>query len=418
MKRIPRPDLAKLRRLGFAGTPRWARRAIAALAALLLLFLAYGAGAYTDQQFPELVPVIGGGQSRTQLDEPAQQQALRIIEAHYWTQDLNGEALTDGGIQGMVQALNDPFTTYLTPGEYRSEQEDYAGQHHKQIGVYLDYTGAGPVVTGIVPASPAQSAGLEAGDLILAVDGRSTAGAPSTTVGNWIDGSGAEVSLLLQRGSQQLTVPVTAGAFTSPTVVSTKLPGDILYLRIYEFGDSTAQEFTQQLRNGLPAKGIVLDLRGNGGGYVSAAVAVVSSFVAGGEVYSTRGRGTVQRNDVSGNVIAPSAPLTVLVDQNTASASEITAGSLLVHGRARLVGERTYGKGSEQEDFPLSNGGDLHLTVMHWYLPNGKWIGDHRGIEPSRVVALPQPWDMYDVATPGRGDAQDPQLQAALTMLP
>lgn len=410
VKRIRRPDLTS--------PPPWLRRVMAALVVVLIACAAFVAGAYTDQQLPEVVPVIGGGQSRSQLDEPAQQQALRIIEAHYWSDHVDGPALTDGSIQGMVQALGDPFTSYLTPAQYRAEQEDYAGRHAAQIGVFLDYAGANPVVTGIVPGSPAQRAGLEAGDAVLAVDGRSTTGVGSTTVGTWVDGSGRQVSLLVQRGAQQLTVPVTPGTFSSPTVASTKLPGDILYVRIYEFGDSTAQEFTQQLRAGLPAKGIVLDLRGNGGGYVSAAVAVVSSFVSRGEVFSTRGRGHVQRTNVSGKAIAPSTPLVVLVDQSTASASEITSGSLLDHGRARLVGERTYGKGSEQEDFPLSNGGDLHLTVRHWYLPDGKWIGNHRGIEPSRVVALPQPWDMYDVATPQRSDAQDTQLQAALTTLP
>ncbi|MBO0702999.1 MAG: PDZ domain-containing protein [Candidatus Dormibacteraeota bacterium] len=415
--RLPGPDATNLRARRSARTT-WARRTAGALLAVLLLCVAFAAGAFTDQRFPEVVPVIGGGQSRAQLDEASQQQALRIIQAHYWDQDLNGRSLTDGSIQGMVQSLNDPFTSYLTPAEYRAEQRDYAGQHHEQIGIFLDYSGPNPVITGIVPGSPAQKAGIEAGDAILRVDGRSTAGVASTTVGSWIDGSGARVSLLLQRGARQLTVPVTPGAFSSPTVVSAKLPGDVLYIRIYEFGDSTAQEFTQQLRSGLPAKGIVLDLRGNGGGYVSAAVTVVSSFVSKGEVFSTKGRGVVHRTDVSGNVIAPRTPLVVLVDGNTASASEITSGSLLVHGRARLVGERTYGKGSEQEDYPLSNGGDLHLTVMHWYLPNGKWIGNHKGIQPNRVVALPKPWDMYDVATPQRSGRQDTQLQAALAMLP
>lgn len=398
--------------------PRWARRALAALGGVLVLFVVFGAGAYTDQQFPEVVPVIGGGQSRTQLDDPAQQQAQRVIEAHYWSPKVDGPALTNGSIQGMVEALHDPFTSYLTPAQYRAEQQGYAGQHQAQIGVYLDYAGATPVVTGISPDSPAQKAGIEAGDAILSVDGRATTGVSETTVGSWIDGApGTPVQLTLQRGAGQLTASVTPGAFTSPTVVSTKLPGDILYLRVYQFGDTTAQEFTQQLRAGLPAKGIVLDLRGNGGGYVSAAVAVVSSFVAKGEVFSTKGRGVVQRTEVTGKAIAGSTPLVVLVDQNTASASEITSGSLLVHGRARLVGERTYGKGSEQEDYPLSNGGDLHLTVMHWYLPNGRWIGNHKGIEPNQVVALAQPWDMYDVATPQRSGAQDAQLQAALTLL-
>ncbi len=394
------------------------RRALTAIVVLLALCVAYVAGAYTDQQFPEVVPVVGGGQNRAQLDEPAQQQALRIIEAHYWSQHLSGGALTDGSIQGMVQALNDPFTSYLTPAQYREEQETYAGQHSEQIGVFLDYAGANPIVTGIVPDSPAQKAGIEAGDAIVEVGGHSTNGVDSTTVGNWIDGSRGPVSILLQRGAQQLTVPVTPGRFSSPTVVSTTLPGDILYLRIYEFGDTTAQEFTQRLRAGLPAKGIILDLRGDGGGYVSDAVAVVSSFVGRGEIFSTQGRGQVQRTNVSGSVVAPSTPLVVLVDQNTASASEITSGALMDHGRAQLVGERTYGKGSEQEDFQLSNGGDLHLTVRHWFLPNGEWIGNHKGIEPNRVVALPQPWDMYDVATPQRSGAQDTQLQAALGMLP
>lgn len=387
------------------------------MAIVLLVVLAFGAGAFTDQRYPEVVPVIGGGQSRTQVDGPAEQQALRIIEAHYWDQHVNGTALTNGSIQGMVQGLNDPFTQYFTPAEYQAEQQSYAGDHHGQVGVFLDYNGKNPIVTGIVPGSPAQAAGLEAGDVLLEVDSKSTTDVGEATVGKWIDGSDSAAELLVQRGTKQLTISVTPGVFTSPTVVSTKLPGDILYLRIYEFGDTTAQEFTQQLKAGLPAKGIVLDLRGNGGGYVSAAVAVVSSFISKGEVFSTKGRGVVQRTDVTGNAIAPTTPLVVLVDQNTASASEITSGSLMVHGRARLVGERTYGKGSEQEDFPLSNGGDLHLTVMHWYLPNGKWIGNHKGIEPNKVVKLPEPWDMYDVATPERSDAQDTQLQAALAML-
>ncbi|MBO0708237.1 MAG: PDZ domain-containing protein, partial [Candidatus Dormibacteraeota bacterium] len=229
MKRISGPDLTRLRRLRLPG-PRWAHRSIATLVVVLLLCAAYVAGAYTDQQFPEVVPVIGGGQNRGQLDEPAQQQALRIIEAHYWSEHVDGQALTNGSIQGMVQSLNDPFTSYLTPAQYREEQEGYAGEHSEQIGVFLDYTGPNPVVTGIVPHSPAQQAGIEAGDSILAVDGRPTTGVASATVGNWIDGSGAPVSLVLQRGTQQLTVPVTAGRFSSPTVVSTKLPGDILYV--------------------------------------------------------------------------------------------------------------------------------------------------------------------------------------------
>ncbi|MGH7911146.1 MAG: S41 family peptidase, partial [Candidatus Dormibacteraceae bacterium] len=191
--------------------PRWARRPTAGLAFLLLLLVAYGAGAYTDQRFPEVVPVIGGGQSRAQLDEAAQQQALRVIEAHYWTQEVNGRALTNGSIQGIVQSLDDPFTAYLTPAEYAAEQQTYAGQHQRQVGVYLDYSGPNPIVTGIVPGSPAQQAGIEAGDTIESVDGAPTTGKSSTQVGDEIDVSKGSVTLGLERGAMQLTVAVTPG---------------------------------------------------------------------------------------------------------------------------------------------------------------------------------------------------------------
>jgi carboxyl-terminal processing protease len=221
----------------------------------------------------------------------------------------------------------------------------------------------------------------------------------------------------VQRGTSTLALTMRRGSFVSPTVVSAKLPGDILYLRIYQFGDTTAQEFQQQLKAGLPAKGVILDLREDGGGYVSAATAVVSQFLPSGEVFETKGRDGTEVTRVNGNPLAPNVPLAILVDGNTASASEITSGSLQAHGRATLVGVKTFGKGSVQIDFPLTNGGDLHLTVQHWFLPNGKSVDKGVGLEPQKNVALPAPQDMYDVATPRRGGAVDPQLQAALQVL-
>ena len=397
--------------------PRWARRLAASLGVLVLVVIALGAGAWADQNYPEYVPVLGGG-SRAQLDEAAQQQALRVIEANYWNQHLNANQLSNGSINGMVDSLGDPYTRYLTPAQYRAEQQSYQGAHQAAIGVYLVFENGRPVITGVLPNSPAQKAGVEAGDVILEIDGRDTNGLNADQTSAMIDGAPqSQVKLQVRRGTGSLALTVQRGNFVSPTVVSTKLPGNILYVRIYEFGDTTAQEFRRQLKAGLPARGVILDLREDGGGYVSAAVSVVSQFVQQGEVFSIRGRSGSSTTDVSGNPLAPSIPLAILVDGNTASASEIVSGSLQAHGRATLVGVKTFGKGSVQVDFPLSNGGDLHLTVEHWYLPNGKSVDKGVGLQPNQRVSLPLPQDMYDVATPQRGGAMDPELQAAQRLL-
>jgi carboxyl-terminal processing protease len=269
----------------------------------------------------------------------------------------------------------------------------------------------------VLPASPAQQAGVQAGDAILAVNGAATAGLSAEQVSELIGTGESDVALLLERGTAQLTLSMRRVAFTSPTVVSTRLPGDVLYLRIYQFGTTTGDEFKQQLNGGLPAKGVILDLRGNGGGFVSAAVTVVSAFVASGEVLETRGRNSTQAIDVHGHAIAPTVPLVVLVDGSSASSSEIVAGALQAHHRAELVGVKTFGKGSVQVDYPLNNGGALRLTVQHWLLPNGQTVDRRRGLEPDHIVMLPAPQDMYDVATPQRSDETDTQLQAALQQL-
>jgi carboxyl-terminal processing protease len=192
----------------------------------------------------------------------------------------------------------------------------------------------------------------------------------------------------------------------------------ILYIRIYQFGATTPTEFSAALSSGLRgAKGVVLDLRGDPGGYISSADAVISQFVSSGETFELRDRdGNVERHEVTGPPLAPTVPLVVLVDGNSASASEITSGSLQVHNRAKLIGVTTFGKGSVQLDFPLRDGADLHLTIKKWYLPNGVTI-DHKGLTPDIVVTLPSPDDMFDVATPSLGYAKDTQLNAALKAL-
>ncbi len=397
-------------------TRTWVRLPVAAAALLCVLVVAFGAGVWADQRFPQFMPAFG--QNRTLLDQTTQLQALRVIQAHYWTSDLDATQLSDGSIAGMVQGLGDPFTRYLTPAQYQAQQESSEGRHPASIGVSLVFEGEQTVVSGVLPASPAQHAGIQAGDVVLAVNSQPTAGLAHDQVSALLGSPGqSEVTLLVQRGASQLTLSMHRAAFTSPTVVSTRLPGDVLYMRIYQFGTTTADEFTKQLQAGLPAHGIVLDLRRNGGGFVSAAVTVVSAFVKTGEVLETRERNRSQVTNVTGNAIAPAVPLVVLVDGGTASSSEIVAGALRAHHRAVLVGVKTFGKGSVQVDYPLNNGGALRLTVQHWLLPNGQTVDRRQGLQPDREVTLPGPQDMYDVATPQRGFDLDGQLLAALQTL-
>jgi carboxyl-terminal processing protease len=191
----------------------------------------------------------------------------------------------------------------------------------------------------------------------------------------------------------------------------------VLYVRIYQFGSETSKDFSAALKNGLPGSvGMVLDLRGDPGGFISAADDVITQFVTSGETFETHGRNGANRHQVGSEHRAPTLPLVVLVDANSASASEIVAGSLQVHHRAKLVGTTTYGKGSVQEDFVLSDGSDIHLTVERWFLPDGQTI-DHKGLSPDVAVKLASPSNAFDVAQPSQGYANDSQLNAALALL-
>jgi len=385
--------------------------------ALIALFIAFSAGVFVDQTFPDYLPYVGHG-SAGRIDLTEVQQAARLIQADYVDTNLNTSKLTQSTVQGLISGLNDPFTAYFTADQYKRLQQSYQGKY-SGIGIYLTFGSSYPVITGTVAGSPAEAAGLQAGDQITAVGDKDTKGDTADQLTTLVQGpDGTKVTLTILRAGQTLTFNITRAEISVPTVRSALIAGHIFYIRIYMFGAQTATEFASALATGLPgATGLVLDLRGNPGGYTSAAEAVISQFVTSGETFESRSRNAgTDRHQVASPHSAPTVPLVVLVDANSASASEIVAGSLQVHKRAKLVGTVTYGKGSVQEDFLLSDGADIHLTVARWYLPNGQTI-DHKGVTPDLTVTLANATDQFDVMQLSQGYAKDTQLNAALNLL-
>ncbi len=395
------------------------RAALRGGAVLAILIVTFVAGIYVDQAFPDYVPYFGH-RSVGNVDLTELQQAIRLVQADYVDAGkVDSTKLSNSTVQGLISGLGDPFTAYFDPAAYKRLQQSYQG-NYSGIGIYLSFTTGYPVITGTVPGSPAAAAGIQAGDQIVKVGDKDMKGVTADQATALIQGAdGTKVTLGISRAGQTFSVTVTRSEIHVPTVRSTEIGNSVLYIRIYQFGSDTATEFAAALSSGLPGKtGVVLDLRGDPGGFISAADAVISQFVASGETFELRDRsGSVERHTVTSPHSAPTIPLVVLVDANSASASEIVAGSLQVHNRAKLVGTVTFGKGSVQQDFELADGADIHLTVKRWYLPNGQTI-DHTGLTPDVTVTLASPSDAFDVTALSAGYAKDAQLNAALALLP
>lgn len=396
-----------------------ARRTIG-LAGILLAALALGAlaGVYADQAYPDQLPLIGNRSPADRLDQGTFDRALRVIQNDYYNPKPSYSDLSHGTVRGLVEGLGDRFSYYLDPVEYQRQLNSYAGQY-VGIGVEVNSNGEYPVIDTVFAGSPAAMAGIKPGDIVVRIDGQDVHGQTIDQTSNLIRGkAGTTVRITVDRGGQEMELPVVREPITIPSVRSTRLEAGILYIRIYSFGDSTAADFDQALKEGLPgARGVVLDLRDDGGGFIDAAQNVISQFVGSGEAFELRDHsGHVDRREVTGGPPDPAGPLVVLVNANSASASEIVAGSLRVHGRAKLVGTVTFGKGSVQQDFPLPDGSDLHITIRHWFLPDGSTV-EKKGLAPTVSAKLTSSADMFDAGKPELGHAADTQLNQALSVL-
>jgi carboxyl-terminal processing protease len=321
--------------------------------------------------------------------------ALKLIEQHFVRRDaLNPTDLTYGAIDGLVDSLGDPgHTVFLTPEQVKSENDALNGQI-TGIGVYLGEQGGAPFIQSVVSGSPAARAGLLSGDRIIAINGTSAENLSIEEVARLVRGpEGTQVTLTVihARGNSPLNVTITRSKITVPAVTWAMIPGTtIADLRIAEFSSGTTDQFTTGLRGARQAgaRGIVLDLRNNPGGFVDDAVGVASQLISGGTVY-IRQTADGQRIPVSVKAggIATDIPLAVLVDYGSASSAEITAGAIQAAKRGPLIGTRTYGTGTVLNTFDLPDGSAVRLGVEEWLTPSGEAIFPN-GIQPDQVVEL------------------------------
>jgi len=338
-------------------------------------------------------------------DRALQAEIAEKIEGSFY-KSVDAERLRERSLKGTVEALDDPFSQYLPPNEAQQFAQAVEGEF-EGVGMTVDEDRRGLRVLNSFPGSPARKAGIRKGDLISAVNGRSLAGVDSRVATGRIKGpAGTSVKLEVATGSAKpRTVRVERAKIDIPLVEGSlrERGGKTLgVVRLASFSSGAHGELRAAIDRlrARGAEGIVLDLRGNGGGLLREAVLVSSQFIEEGEIVSVRGRTRPNRTeDAQGDAIDEDIAVVVLVDGGSASASEITAGALRDRGRASLVGQRTFGKGLVQEVEPLSNGGVLDLTVANYYLPSGKTIPLRKGLRP-QVGARDNPRTARDEALP------------------
>lgn len=337
-----------------------------------------------------------------------------IIHDQYIDQPLDDEALMRGTIRGMLGELGDPYTSYMDPDEYLQANAPLEGEY-EGIGAWVDITGEYLTIISPMPGSPAEKVGLRPDDKVIAVDGEDMTGIDGNLVLRRVLGpAGSEVRLTIQRATlpEPFEVVIVRERIVVPAVEGRLLEQNIAYVQLYTFGEKTTTELRKTLSELLAQKpvGLILDVRNNGGGYLNTAVEVISEFIPEGKVvlYEEFADGTRRTFTALRGGQAIDIPLVVLVNEGSASASEILAGAIQDYGRGKLVGATTFGKGSVQNWIALSNEqGAVRVSIARWLTPQERMISKI-GLTPDYLVELTE----ADQAA-----SRDSQLEKAIDLV-
>jgi carboxyl-terminal processing protease len=356
-------------------------------------------------------------------------EAYDLLDQHYVDPEaLDPLELERGAIAGMAESLDDRgHTGYLTPEEVKSRDDALSGTY-VGVGAVLDEQNGRMIVIRVLHDSPAEGAGMVAGDEIVTVDGVGVAGLTVDEVASRVRGpEGTEVTIELKAVDGAIrSVTITRATLDLPVVSWAFAPGTRdAVIRLESFSAGAAKAVTAALEEALDqgAEGAVLDLRGNPGGYVNEPVETASQLMEDGVVYVSIDRsGKETEHEVEGDALAPALPLVVLVNDQTASSAEILTGALQDAGRATVVGVKTYGTGTVVNTYPLADGGAMTIGTVRWMTPLGRAIW-REGLVPDEVVALPEgaamivPDDFATLPPGGLAATDDAQLKAALGAL-
>ncbi|OGY27810.1 MAG: hypothetical protein A3F33_02480 [Candidatus Woykebacteria bacterium RIFCSPHIGHO2_12_FULL_43_10] len=369
----------------------------------VLLVVIFSLGIFVGQNvslpLSKSVPVVGEVLN-TQTSRPDLSLFWKVWdlmnEKYFDKAKIDPKKMIDGAIAGMVSAIGDPYTVYLTPEQNENFNENISGKY-SGVGIQLGYQDQRMVVIAPLDETPAQRAGVKPNDQILKIGDKNAAEITLPEAVTLIRGNaGTSIKLtLLSDGSEEpYEINLVREEIIVKTVSLKSLPENTAYVKITQFGDNTRSEWAKivdEIKNAGYNK-VILDLRNNPGGRFDTAIRIVSEFVGSGlaakqEWYD----GRKQDYPVLPGGRLTKTPLIVLVNKGSASASEIFAGSMKDNNRAKVIGEKTFGKGTVQEVEEFDNKGGVHITSSRWLTPNGTWINDNKGLTPDIEITLPAP---------------------------
>lgn len=391
---------------------------------LLTLLIGWQLGVrYTSQQNALFNAFHESGSGQTVISNPEKEVDISLIwsvwnvlqQRYIDPSKLQIRPMVYGAVSGLVEAIGDPYTVFMTPKDAKAFSDLMEG-NLEGIGAQLEEKNGYVVIVAPLKSSPAEKAGLLPNDVIVKVDGKDVTGDRLDDIVSRVRGKqGTKVTLgiLREKETKILSITIIRDAIHVPSVETktvTSQTGSVAYIALNQFGDASTSELTKALRDvdQKKVKGLVLDLRFNGGGLLEGAVELVSMFLKEGKVVTVEQRGErPEEHFVSGNAIAANLPLVVLINSGSASASEITAGALQDLHRAKIVGTQSYGKGTVQQLVDLPGGSTLRMTIARWLTPSGHDLSK-KGVTPDIVI---------DRTVEEAKAKKDPQLDVAVAWL-
>ena len=343
---------------------------------------------------------------------------INSVLEQYYINEYDTQKMQDCALEGYLLGVGDPYTSYISKSNYEAFMESM-GSDYQGIGVSVVNDTDGTIkIVSVIDNSPAKKSGIRVDDNIVAVEGENVTSENYMQLINVIKGKDAQegdndVVITVRRGEESFDLTLVRETLHVSTASSKMLPGGIGYLRITDFGENTYDEYKTCLaeleKSGI--KGLVIDLRNNGGGMLTTVVSIADTLLPKGNILTIKSEKTGMNQSYDSDDLFIDVPVCVIVNENSASASEVLAGALKDHKRATLVGEKTYGKGVVQSMINFDDGSAFKVTTSKYYTPSGECI-DQKGIIPDVEVALDEEYKYYSVDLIPEG--KDIQLDAAI----